>query len=119
MQVSVEEPLPLWNRSPIRPPQPEVAPSGLLACQKLCWSLWLNNLGGSGTELLVYCALVVGWISDPTFSATAILPALNSGSSGAIVGASAYCRPPGSALTGLSTVASSVFRASAILLRAA
>ena len=31
MQVSVAVPLPLWNTSPIRPPQPEVAPSGLEA----------------------------------------------------------------------------------------
>ena len=28
MQVVVAVPLPAWNRSPIRPPQPEVAPSG-------------------------------------------------------------------------------------------
>src|SRR5258708_3521766 len=49
MQVRVEVPLPDWNRSPIRPPHPEGAPSGLEACQKLCWSLWLNNLGGSCT----------------------------------------------------------------------
>jgi hypothetical protein len=32
-QVSVAVPLPLWNRSPMRPPQPELAPSGLDACQ--------------------------------------------------------------------------------------
>jgi len=53
MQVRVEVSLPDWKRSPIRPPQPEIAPSGLDACQKLCWSLWLNNLGGSGTFLAV------------------------------------------------------------------
>ena len=33
MQVSVAVPLPDCSRSPIRPPQPLVAPSGLVACQ--------------------------------------------------------------------------------------
>ena len=119
MQVSVALPLPDWNRSPSRPPQPEVAPSGLLACQKLCWSLWLNNLGGRRTELAVYCALVVGWISVPTFSTTAIRPALQIGSSGLSVGASAYCRPPGSAAAGSSKVAVSASRLWARFERAA
>ena len=31
MQVRLALPLPDWSRSPIRPPQPLVAPSGLLA----------------------------------------------------------------------------------------
>ncbi len=89
MQVSAELPLPDWYRSPIRPPQPDTAPSGLDAWKKLCWSLWLNSFGGRRTDLLKYCARVVGWISVPTFSATAIRPASNSGRSGSIAGASA------------------------------
>src|ERR1044072_1487053 len=36
MQVRVAVPLPDWRRSPMRPPQPDVAPSGFDACQKLC-----------------------------------------------------------------------------------
>jgi hypothetical protein len=46
MQVSVAVPLPAWSRSPIRPPQPEVAPSGLEACQKLCALIGVGGLAG-------------------------------------------------------------------------
>ena len=78
MQVSAAVPLPFWNTSPIRPPQPLVAPSGLEAWKKLCWSLWLNSFGGRRTVRLLYWVLVVGSTSVPTFSATAILPAAKS-----------------------------------------
>ena len=91
----------------MRPPQPEVAPSGDDDCQTDCWSLCENSLGGSGTDFAVYCALVVGCTSVPTLSITPILPALKIGSSGASSGAIAYCRPPASATFGFSTVAAS------------
>src|SRR3954471_24539871 len=103
----------------MRPPQPELAPSGDDACQYDCWSLCENSLGGSGTDPARYCALVVGATSVPTFSSTAILPASNSGSSGASAGASAYCTPPGRAVAGLSSVGARVARAIARLGRIA
>ena len=84
----------------MRPPQPEVAPSGADDCHTDCWSLWENSLGGSGTELFVYCSLVVGWTSVPTLSITASLFALKCVSSGANSGASAYCRPLGNGVPG-------------------
>ena len=89
-QVKVALPLPDSNRSPRRPPQPEVAPSGDDDCQTDCWSLCEKSLGGSGTDFAVYCAFVVGCTSVPTLSITPSLPASNSGSSGASSGASAY-----------------------------
>ena len=49
---------------------------------------------------------MVGWTSVPTLSITAILPALNTGSSGARAGASAYCRPPAKGVVGTSAVVS-------------
>ena len=88
-QVNVALLLPASNRSPMRPPQPDAAPSGADDCQTDCWSLCENSLGGSGTDFAVYCALVVGCTSVPTLSGTPIVPALKSGSSGASSGASA------------------------------
>ncbi len=117
MQVNVLLPLPAANRSPMRPPQPEVAPSGESDCQNDCWSLCENSLGGSGTERAVYWALVVGCTSVPTLSSVAILPASKIGSSGASPGASAYWRSLGRAVVGLSTVGPSVARSMAMLLR--
>src|SRR5574341_1596058 len=89
-QVKVALPLPAMNKSPMRPPQPEVAPSAPEDCQNDCWSLCENSLGGSGTDLAVYSALPVGWISVPTLSSTPMRPASNQGRSGANSGASAY-----------------------------
>src|SRR5512143_1551712 len=89
-QVKVALPLPAIRRSPMRPPQPEVAPSGDDDCQNDCWSLCENSLGGSGTERLVYWVLSVGCINVPMFSSVASRPLWNSGSSGASSGASAY-----------------------------
>ncbi len=91
----------------MRPPQPDVAPSGEDDCHTDCWSLCENRRGGSGTLPAVYCALVVGCTSVPTLSMTPILPALKIGSSGASSGAMAYCAPPASATFGSSTVAAS------------
>ena len=88
-QVKVALPLPATNRSPMRPPQPDDAPSGDDDCQTDCWSLCENSLGGSGTEPAVYCAFVVGCTSVPTLSITPSLPPVKSGSSGASSGASA------------------------------
>jgi hypothetical protein len=64
-QVKVAWPLDDRNRSPMRPPQPEVAPSGNEDCQTDCWSLCENSLGGNGTLRALYCASVVGWIRCP------------------------------------------------------
>src|SRR5450432_2090689 len=81
--VKVALPLPATNRSPMRPPQPEAAPSGACDCQTDCWSLCENSLGGSGTDCAVYCAFVVGCTSVPTLSITPMRPPANRGSSGA------------------------------------
>src|SRR5258705_1528921 len=110
-QVKVALPLPASNKSPMRPPQPEVAPSGADDCQTDCWSLWENNLGGSGTDFALYCAFVVGCTSVPTFNITASRLLVNSGSSGASSGASAYWMPPGSAVVGVSSVGVRALRA--------
>jgi hypothetical protein len=103
----------------MRPPQPEVAPSGLLACQTDCWSLCENSFGGSGTERAVYCALVVGTISGPTLSSTPRRPASNTVFNGASSGASANWRPPGKAIVGASTVPASDACGVASVLRSA
>src|SRR6218665_4222140 len=78
MQVKVV--LPLLDRtwSPRRPPQPEMAPSGMLDCQTLCWSLCENSLGGRGTLWALYWARLVGCARVPTLSSTPILPASQS-----------------------------------------
>ncbi len=110
-QVKVALPLPATKRSPMRPPQPDAAPSGDCDCQYDCWSLCENSLGGNGTDPAVYCALVVGWTSVPTLSITPSLPALKIGSSGASSGAIAYWRPFGSATEGTSVVAVSALAA--------
>jgi hypothetical protein len=101
------------NKSPMRPPQPEVEPSGSELCQTDCWSLCENSLGGSGTLLALYCASVVGCMSVPTFSSTAMRPASNSVFSGASSGASAIWRAFGRATLGVSAVAAKVSRGSA------
>ena len=116
-QVKVDLPLPDWNRSPTRPPQPEVAPSGSELCQTDCWSLCENSLGGSGTLLALYWARVVGWIRVPTLSSTPMRPASNRVLSGASSGASAICRPPGRATLGVRAVAARLARAVARLPR--
>ena len=59
------------NRSPRRPPQPTVAPSGWNDCQVFCWSLCENRLAGRGCPALAYCALVVGRVSGPTLGTMA------------------------------------------------
>ena len=41
------------SRSPMRPPQPYMAPSGADACQTDCWSLCENSFAGSGHRLRV------------------------------------------------------------------
>ena len=110
-QVKVAFPLPATKRSPMRPPQPDVAPSGDDDCQTDCWSLCEKSLGGSGTDFAVYCAFVVGCTSVPTLSMTPRCPASNSGSSGASSGASAYWRASGSGVAGASAVAASASRA--------
>ncbi len=74
----------------MRPPQPDVAPSGDDDCHTDCWSLCENSLGGKGTDFAVYCAFVVGCTSVPTFNTAASCPACQSGSSGDSSGASAY-----------------------------
>ena len=74
-QVKVALPLLAANRSPMRPPQPEVAPSTADDCHTDCWSLGENSLGGSGADLLVYRGFVVGCTSVPTLSITPIQPA--------------------------------------------
>ena len=89
----------------MRPPQPEVAPSGRSDCHTDCWSLCENSLGGSGTDLALYCATVVGTTSGPTLSWIASRFASHSVFSGASSGASAYWRPSGSATPGVSAVA--------------
>jgi hypothetical protein len=66
----------------MRPPQPEAAPSGADDCHTDSWSLCESGA--------THCALVVGCTSLPTFSSTAICWPVNSGSSGANLGASAY-----------------------------
>ena len=81
--------------------------------------MWLNNFGGNGTFLARYCALVVGWINVPTLSTAAILPALNTGSSGANAGASAYWMPPASGVAGVNAVAARSARGMAMVLRSA
>ena len=88
-QVNVAVPLPAIIRSPMRPPQPDVAPSGADDCHTDCWSLCENSLGGSGTARARYCALVVGCTSVPTFSNTDNCRLPNKGNSGAISGARA------------------------------
>ena len=97
--------MPDSNRSPVRPPQPDTAPSGEDDCHTDCWSLCEKSLGGKGTDFARYCALVVGCMSVPTFSMTPIWPALKIGTSGPSSGASAYCRPPAKATDGVSAVA--------------
>ena len=74
-QVKVALPFEFRNRSPSRPPQPEVAPSGSDDCHTDCWSLCENSFGGSGTLRALYSARVVGWIKVPTLSSTPSLPA--------------------------------------------
>ncbi len=59
------------SMSPMRPPQPRVAPSGAIACQVFCWSLCEKRLAGFGCEPSAYCALVVGMTSGPTFGTIA------------------------------------------------
>ena len=92
-QVNVALPLPAANRSPMRPPQPDVAPSGADDCHTDCWSLCENSLGGNGTERLVYWVLVVGTISGPTLAMMASLPASQMVLSGASSFGSANWRP--------------------------
>src|SRR5687768_2957031 len=53
------------KRSPMRPPQPVVAPSGSKESQVLDWSLCEKRLAGFGCERSAYCALVVGITSGP------------------------------------------------------
>ena len=118
-QVKVALPLPAANRSPMRPPQPDVEPSGADDCQTDCWSLCENSLGGNRTDWLVYSSLLVGCTSVPRLSITAIWPALKIGTSGNNPGASAYWRPAASAMVGASTVPASVSRAIAMDVRCA
>ncbi len=71
MQVSNDCSLLDSARSPSRPPHPTVEPSLPSACQKLCWSLCENSLGGSGyfaRSGLLYSASVSGVTSEPTLS---------------------------------------------------
>jgi len=91
----------------MRPPQPEVAPSGDEACHTDCWSLCENSRGGSGTLPAAYCAFVVGCTSVPTLSITPIRPLSKMALSGCSSGASAYCMPLASATLGASTVPAS------------
>ena len=93
MQLKLALALLARNWSPMRPPQPEVAPSGLAACHTLCWSLCEKSFGGKGTDCALYCAKVVGCTSVPTLSSTPILPASNNALSPPICGASAICLP--------------------------
>src|SRR5688572_21626341 len=63
-------------RSARRPPQPVAnGLSGRLLCHSTCWSLCEKSCGGRGTDRALYCALVVGTTSVPTFAMSAILPA--------------------------------------------
>ena len=82
------------SMSPMRPPQPRVAPSGASACQVLAWSLCENRLAGLGCELWPYCALVVGMTSVPMLGRMASrLSVLNIVCSVPITGCSAKLRP--------------------------
>ena len=99
-QVNVARALLDRNRSPMRPPQPEVAPSGSDDCHTDCWSLCENSLGGSGTLRALNWALVVGCIRVPTLSSTPRRPASNSSLRPLHPGAKAICRPLGSATLG-------------------
>ena len=121
--VNVELPLPDSKMSPMRPPQPDSAPSGADACQVDCWSLCENSLAGSLTDLLLYCALVVGWIRVPMLSSTPSWPPSNSGIRGARLGASAYWwatpRLSSGACSGFRAVAARLARAWAKLGRMA
>ena len=69
--VNTVRALALASRSPMRPPQPSVAPSGPSACQVLCWSLWEKSRAGTATLPALYCALVRGAISGPTLGTMA------------------------------------------------
>src|SRR5690606_14328803 len=76
MQVSSDCSLLDNARSPSRPPQPIVEPSLPSACQKLCWSLCENSLGGSGyfaRSGLLYSASVSGVISEPTLDRKSVV----------------------------------------------
>ena len=110
MQVSPARPLAESIRSAMRPPQPVRAPSTLDDCQRLAWSLWENSLGGAGTAPERYCASVIGAISVPMFSITASRPPSKTGLIADSPGASAICRPSGSATVGASAVAASASR---------
>ena len=98
-QVKVVRPLLDRNKSPMRPPQPEVAPSGFELCQTDCWSLCENSLGGSGTLAAVYCALVVGWTRVPMLKITPNSPLLKMGIKPLSSGANATWRPGAMPLT--------------------
>src|SRR5438045_3048559 len=58
-------------RSPSRPPQPTVAPSGLKDIQVFDWSLCENSIAGRRPVPLLYVALVSGSISGPTLETIA------------------------------------------------
>ena len=118
MQVKVEVLLADMNRSPMRPPQPVVAPSAADACQYDCWSLCENSLGGSGTERAMYCSRVVGCTRVPTLCSTAMRPCWNSGSRPVPrLGARAKARPSVLPPEGVSTLPASASRVKAMLLR--
>ena len=95
-EIEVNTGLPLLDasRSPMRPPQPRVAPSGASACQVFCWSLCENRLAGLGCEFWPYCALLVGMTSGPMFGRMARrLSASNIVCRLPITGCSAKLRP--------------------------
>ncbi len=112
MLVKVALPLPDASRSPIRPPQPDCAPSAASDCQTDCWSLCENSLGGSGTVRAWYCASVVGTTIGPTLATIAALRWSNSAFICASCGASAKRLPAPCEVCG--TISSSVSCASAI-----
>ena len=107
MQVKADPPaLPAWNKSPMRPPHPELAPSGLEDCQYDCWSLCEKSLGGKLAPPAVYWALVMGCTKLPILRRTLNAPELKRGIKAANSGALAYCCAPGNGVAGLSTVGS-------------
>lgn len=86
--------LPAAMTSAMRPPQPNVAPSGASACQVFCWSLCEYRLLGFGCELWPYCSFDVGSTSGPTLGAMASrLSVSNIDCSVPISGCSAKMRP--------------------------
>ena len=89
---SVLEPFMLASMSAIRPPQPSCAPSTAPACQVDCWSLCENRFAGTGTDLALYCTLVIGWIRVPTLATTASRPWSNRVFIGAMNGCRAKVR---------------------------